>query len=239
MSVDYKKELDALEELVRRIEYILANRETYPKHVQDIRDRIDKYREKIMEIMNTIDQINGNLDITESKMTNANNEIFKLREIYERLLVLVEGQYRNITQVEGKGPGQALNETRRSLEVSNRAFDISQDVRRVLEESAQQRADMNSKVPGYETTNSEILDKLKKYEKDFGALNDLVAWINARLCGNNATLCGGCAPFGCDKCGGEGCDGAVPLSMKAVEKAMEAEQALRKKERKSSLVLSC
>ena len=234
MSVDYQKELDALEEIVRRIEYILGNRTTYPKHVEDIKERISKYREKIMEMMNTIDQVHGNLDNTESRTKDANNEIFKLRKIYERLRILLEGQFRNLTLIEGKKPGQALNQTRRSLEVSNMAFDISEEVRRVLQESAQQRSDIQNKVPGYETTNGKILDKLRKYEQDFGTLNDLVGWINRKLCGDNETVCGGCTPFGCDKCGGEdGCDGAMPLALKAVEKAKEAERALWNKERKS------
>ena len=233
MSVDYRKELESLEELIRRVEYILGNRTTYPKHVEDIQDRIDKYREKIMEIMNAIDQVNGNLGDTESRMENASNEIFKLRREYEELRVLVEGQLRNLTLIEGKGPQQALNETRRSLEISNLAYDISEDVRKVIEQSAQERASMRGKVAGYEVTSDNILEKLKKYEKNFKDLNRLVASINAKLCGSNATSCGGCTPFGCDNCGGQGCDGAVPLAMKAVEKATQAERALWQKERKS------
>jgi hypothetical protein len=235
VSVDYKKELDELEEIIRRIEYILGNRTTYPKHVEDIKDRVSRYRAKIMEIMNMIDQVNGELDNTQPRMENATSEIVKLRKEYEVLRILIQGQLHNLTLIEGKSQGHALNETQRSLEISNRALDISNDVKRILEESSQEREDRNNKVSEFKTTNEEIVEKLRRYRDEFGDLSNLVTWINAKLCGNNASVCGGCSPFNCDNCGGEGCDGAMPLSMKALEKATEAERALREKERKWNL----
>lgn len=234
--MDYKKDLDELEKLVRHIEYILGNRTTYPEHLEKIKNKINTYRAQIMVIMNTIDQVNEHLGNTSTDMKDANVEISKLRKIYERLRVLVEGQLRNLTSIEGKKPGQALNETQRSLEVSNEAFDISKEVRRIIEESAQQRQEMSNKVSGYNRTSEEIHEKLKKYEKEFGSLNDIIARINEKLCGANKTVCGGCTPFGCDNCGGEGCDGAIPLATKALDKATLAERKLLEKERKSCLV---
>ena len=230
--MDYQKELDELEEIIRRIEYILGNRTTYPKHVEDIKNRIIKYREKIMLIMNLIDAVHGDLNNTQERMENASEEISKLRLEYERLRLLLLGQLRNLTQIRGKGEGDAWNKTQKYLEISNRALDISNDVRQILKQSAGQRADMEGKVSRFNATNKEIVENFKRYEKEFGNLNNLVAWINEKLCGNNDTVCGGCTPIGCDNCGGEGCNGAMPLSLKAVEKAKEAEQALREKERK-------
>ena len=239
MSVDYDSELDTLEELVRRIEYILGNRTTYPKHVEDIQDRIDKYRERIMEIMNAIDQVHGNLDGTESRMKDANDEIFKLQKKYKVLVVLVEGHFRNLTNSFGKGPQDARNKTRRSLEISNMALNLAEDVRQIIEQSADERANVMDKIARYDPTRINIFDRLTRYERDFKALNGIVGQINKLLCGKNATLCGGCTPFGCENCGeGEGCDGAVSLASRAVEKARQAERALWQKERKLGRVES-
>lgn len=233
MSVDYDSELNTLEELVRRIEYILGNRTTYPKHVEDIQDRIVKYRERIMEIMNAIDQVHGNLDGTESQMKDANDEIFKLRKQYKLLVVLVEVHFRNLTNIFGKGPQDARNKTRRSLEISNMALDLAKGVRQIVEQSADERANVMDKIARYDPIRVNILDRLSKYERDFKNLNGIVGQINELLCGKNATSCGGCTPFGCENCGGgEACDGAVSLASKAVEKARQAERALWQKERK-------
>lgn len=231
--MDYQKELDALEEIIRRIEYILGNRTTYPKHVQDIKDRIHEYREKIMQLMNTIDQIHGNLNNTDSRMKDANDEVFKLRNIYEQLRVLgnsVLEQLRNFTLV--KGPGNALNKTIRSLEVSNQALDISREVRQILAMSSEHRATMNRKLATYKENNDKIVNKLTIYPNQLRGLEDIVAAINRDLCGVDASVCGGCKLSGCDTCGGEGCGGAVPQAMRALEKAKEAERAFWQKERK-------
>ncbi|XP_028398055.1 laminin subunit beta-1-like [Dendronephthya gigantea] len=238
VPVDYKKDLDELEELVRRIEYILDDRTTYPEHLEEIKNKINTYRAKIMVIMNNIDQVHEHLGNTSTDMKHANNEILKLRKIYERLRVLVKGQLRNLTLIEGKKPGEALNDTQRSLEVSIRAFDLSNEVRKIIEESAKQREEMDNKVPGYNKTHEEIRDKLKKYEEEFVRLNDIIARINEKLCGANQTICGGCTPFGCDNCGGDGCDGAIPLATQAVDKATLAERKLWEKERDANATLA-
>ena len=231
VSVDYEKELDALDELVRRIEYILGNRSTYPKHVEDIQSRIKKYREKIMEIMNSIDRIDGDLQTTDTRVKDGNNEISKLRSIYERLRILVEEQIRNLTVLKDKIPGESYNLTQRSLEKSNETLDIADDVRRIVAESERVRADINKKLPDYETKKRNLYNDLERYMKKYKNLNDFIARINEILCGP-ADACGGCNATGCDVCGGSGCSGAVPLSLEALEKARLAEEALWEKERK-------
>lgn len=233
ISVDYKKELDALDELLQRIEYILGNRTTYPKHVEEIKEKIKNYREKIMDIMNTIDEVHGDLNDTESNKNDANDEIIKLREIYERLRILVEGQLRNLTNLKDKIPRESYNTTLKSLEVSNQAFEISEDIKKTVEESARVVKEMYSKIPDYKAKKLKLNEDLKRFLKEWELFDDWIKWINSKLCGKGAA-CGGCNVSGCDHCGGEGCDGAVPLAKEALEKARLAERALWKKERKST-----
>lgn len=193
---------------------------------------MDEHEKKVVEMMKIIEELKENLNVTRLRMNNANIEIEKLWKNYRKLKVLFDGHLDELTTtIEGPKADDALNITNHYYRISNKTLDDAKDVRKIVDESAIKREEFKRKTSEYETRNRKIFEKLEDYRREYGDLNDIIALINAKLCGSNSTLCGGCTITGCDGCGvNKGCDGAVPLSMVALEKAKLAEDALRLKE---------
>ena len=238
VSVDYENDLNRLDEIRRRIREILGNRTTYPKHVQEIQNRITKSEEKVRQLMEKEMKTGESVDASEAKTKEANKEIKKLRKFLQRLNVLIDEYRRNLTRSIDEIPTASIIESRKYLNISSTAVDISNNVRKTVEKSEKIRTEIEDKLPDYKNKKSRISKKLENYLLEFGTLDELVVRINTLVCGSPNDGCGGCDSDGCGQCGdSDNCDGATTLAEKALATAKKAENALREKERR--LLLLC
>lgn len=237
ISVDYKKELDRLDELLRRIQYILGNRTTFPKHVEELEKRIKVAEEKITLLYQRTNKTDKDLGTSEKRSTVAMNEIVKLRAFIDSLKAIINVERANLTNFKDQIPRESINSTLTSFEKSTKALNISENVRKTLEESAEERAKIVKKLPDFNANKNRITSKLTGYMYDFAGLSSLVQRVNVLVCGDPEDGCGGCNSTGCEKCGGNGCDGATTLAEKALATAKQAERALREKEGKANATL--
>lgn len=233
VSVDYEKDLNRLDEIRRRIREILGNRTTYPKHVEEIQKRIEESEKRVVQLIERGKDIGESVDASEAKTKEAKKEIIKLRKFLQRLNVLIDDYRRNLTSSIDEIPEASIDESRKYLNISTTAEDISNKVRKTLEESEKIRTEIENKLPDYKNKKSRISKKLENYLLEFENLDELVVKINRLVCGSPNARCGGCDSDGCGQCGdSDDCDGATTLAEKALATAKKAENALREKERK-------
>lgn len=229
----YTKEIQELKTHLKTIEAMFGNRSVEAGEVDDVRRRLQQFRNELMDLDKEADKYVEIVRNTAIRNKNANDELDKLDIRAAKLKNNTLEFKTNVTEVIESNIGGALNSTRDSLRRSREAQKVVDNSEQKIKDSKKLRRQIKKEIimstPSFEeldNNNNELVDNLTSRVSD---LELKLKELNELLCGDAGT-CGGCTAAGCETCGASlNCTGIKQLANMALEKAGEAKSTLLQK----------
>ena len=220
----------------------MGNQRTTENDTQIIEDHLKEISTRLNETTNLIKRIDATVDGTIVKTGLTNKEIEELRRRLKELIMKgdkLEEDVRNIRDSDARGAYESLKESQRRSRATEKRVNASEMVVKQSMGEREMRDNIGKQTPegNFDVTQQQnevnlddILKRIQELMRQSDSLNGLV-------CGTPSEQCGGCGPMNCSFCGGPGCSGVMDLALEAVNKALEAQQAMRTREGKSLFLL--
>lgn len=230
----YSKELQELEDKLKRVEMLLESQVTTANDTIAIEQQLDSITTQLQTIEEKVEGMDKEVNSTEMRTTEANIEIEELRQ---RLANLLQNGTRLKTEMEkilGSDIRGASEEILKNQMRSREAEEKVNESQRIIEMSMEQRNKTEQLIAGPPSFDDKHDENTKSLFDISETLEELLAEVdilNGIVCGTPSSQCGGCGVLNCSTCGGPGCNGSMNLAAEALEKAREAEEAQRMRER--------
>lgn len=235
----YSKELQELEDKLKKVEMLLENQVTTKNDTIAIEQQLDSITTQLQTIQEKVEGMDREVNSTQMRTTEANIEIEELRQ---RLANLLQNGTRLKTQMEkilGSDIRGAYEEILKNQMRSREAEAKVNESQKIIEMSMEQRNRTEQLIdgpPSFDDKHDENTASLFDISETLRELLEQVDILNGVVCGTPSSQCGGCGVLNCSACGGPGCNGSMNLAAEALEKAKEAEEAQRMREREHSFI---
>lgn len=229
----YSKELQELEDKLKKVEMLLENQVTTANDTIVIEKELDSVNMQLETLQEKVEEMDEELNSTEMRTSEANIEIELLRQ---RLADLLRNRTRLQTEIEKilrsdiRGAYDEILENQMRSRDAEAKVDESQSI---IDMSKQQRNKAEQLIagpPSFSDKHDENTASLFDISEKLRELLEQVDVLNGIVCGTPMSQCGGCGVLNCSTCGGPGCNGSKDLAAEALEKAIEAEEAQRMRE---------
>lgn len=229
----YSKELQELEEKLKRVEMVLDNQVTTENETAAIEQELDSVNTHLRDIQDKVNRMDKDVTSTEMRTTEANIEIERLRERLANLLqngTHLKSEIEQILRSDIRGAfDEILKNQMRSREAeakvneSQEIIDMAKKQRNITEQ-------LIAGPPSFSEKHNKNTESFFDISEILEELLEEVDVLNGIVCGTPSSQCGGCGVLNCSTCGGPGCNGSMDLAGEALERAREAEEAQRTRE---------
>lgn len=229
----YSKELQELEDKLKRVEMLLDNQVTTENDTMVIEKELDSVNLQLETLQEIVEEMDEELNSTEIRTSEANIEIEKLRQ---RLADLVRNGTRLQTEMENIFRSDARGSYDKILEnqMRSREAEAKVDESMSIIEMSQRERNKTEKLiagpPSFSDKHDENTASIFDISEKLRELLEQVEILNGIICGTPMSQCGECGVLNCSTCGGPGCNGSKDLASDALEKAIDAEEAQRMRE---------
>lgn len=229
----YSKELQELEDKLKKVEMFLENQATTANDTIVIEKELDSVNMQLETLQEKVEEMDEELNSTEMRTSEANIEIELLRQRLAGLLrngTRLQTEMEKILRSDIRGAYDEILENQMRSRDAEAKVDESQSI---IDMSKQQRNKTEYLIagpPSFSDKHDENTVSLFDISEKLRELLEQVDILNGIVCGTPTSQCGGCGVLNCSTCGGPGCNGSKDLAADALEKAMEAEEAQRMRE---------
>lgn len=229
----YSKELQELEDKLEKVEMFLENQATTANDTIVIEKELDSVNMQLETLQEKVEEMDEELNSTETRTSEANIEIELLRQRLADLLrngTRLQTEMEKILRSDIRGAYDEILENQMRSRDAEAKVDESQSI---IDMSKQQRNKTEYLIagpPSFSDKHDENTVSLFDISEKLRELLEQVDILNGIVCGTPTSQCGGCGVLNCSTCGGPGCNGSKDLAADALEKAMEAEEAQRMRE---------
>lgn len=229
----YSKELQELEDKLKKVEMFLENQATTANDTIVIEKELDSVNMQLETLQEKVEEMDEELNSTETRTSEANIEIELLRQRLADLLrngTRLQTEMEKILRSDIRGAYDEILENQMRSRDAEAKVDESQSI---IDMSKQQRNKTEYLIagpPSFSDKHDENTVSLFDISEKLRELLEQVDILNGIVCGTPTSQCDGCGVLNCSTCGGPGCNGSKDLAADALEKAMEAEEAQRTRE---------
>lgn len=228
----YEKELDELAKKLKRVREILDSQVTNENSTKKVEAELDMVDKRLLDIANVTELVTKSIENSVNRTLEDNREIDRLRKLLEEMLKKADNLKKEISSIREKefaGAFDGIKENQRRSRAAEAKVNASMYN---IEMAINNRKYIDSALggsPSFNETHQQNTLSLDDIFRRIRILTNQSEMLSAMVCGTPRDMCG-CIEDECSSCGGPGCNGTRSLSMKAVEMAMKAEDALRMKE---------
>ena len=212
---------------------ILENQATTVNDTIVIENELDYVNFVLENLQEKLEKMDGELNSTAMRTSEANIEIEELRQRLADLLrngMRLQTEMETILRSDIRGAYDKILENQgRSREAESKADESMS----IIDMSQQQRNKTENLIagpPSFSDKHDENTASLLDISEKLRELLEQVKILNGIVCGTPVSQCGGCGVLNCSTCGGPGCNGSRDLAADALQKAIEVEEAQRMRE---------
>lgn len=229
----YSKELQELEDKLKRVEMILENQLTTANDTIVIEKELDSVSMQLETLQEKVEKMSDELNSTEMRTSQANVEIELLRQRLANLLrngSRLQTEMEKILRSDTRGAYDRILENQMRSREAETKVDIAMSIIGMSEEQRNRTENLIAGPPSFSDKHGENTASLFDISETLIELLEEVNFLNGIVCGTPMSQCGGCGVLNCSTCGGPGCNGSKDLAAEALEKAIEAERAQQMRE---------
>ena len=229
----YSKELQELEDKLKKVEMILENQVTTANDTIVIEKELDSVNMQLETLQERVEQMNEKLTSTNMRTSEANIEIDLLRRRLADLLrngTRLETEIEKILRSDIRGAYDKILENQMRSRDAEAKVDESMSIISMSQQQRNETENLIAGPPSFRDKHDENAASLFDISEKLRELLEQVDILNGIVCGTPMSQCGGCGVLNCSSCGGSGCNGSRDLAAEALEKAIDAEEAQRMRE---------
>lgn len=229
----YDRELQELEDKLKRVEEILKSQVTTENDTKAIEEQLNSVNTKLQNIQEKVERLDSETNSTQMRTEEANIEIDRLRERLANLRrngTQLKSEVEKILGSDIRGVfEEILKNQMRSREAESKVND-SQEIINMVKDQRNTTEMLLAGPPSFSDKHEENNATFLDISETIRELLEQVDVLNGIVCGTPSSKCGGCGVLNCSTCGGPGCNGSMSLAAEALERAKEAEEAQRMRE---------
>ena len=229
----YSKELQELEEKLKRVEMLLENQVTTANDTIVIEKELDSVNVQLETLQEKVEKMDEELYSTEMRTSQANIEIELLRQRLANLLrngTRLQTEMEKILRSDTRGAYDKILENQMRSREAEAKVDESMSIIEMSKEQRDKTENLIAGPPSFSDQHDENTASLFDISEKLRELLEQVNILNGIVCGTPMSQCGGCGVLNCSMCGGPACNGSKDLAADALDKAIEAEEAQRMRE---------
>lgn len=229
----YSKELQELEDKLKKVEMILETQATTANDTTVIEKELDSVNTQLETLQERVEKMDEELNSTEMRTSEANIEIEELRQRLADLLrngTRLQTEMEKIFRSDIEGAYEKILENHVRSREAEAKVDESMSIIDMSQQQRNKTENLIAGPPSFSNKHDENTASLFDISGKLRELLEQVDILNGIVCGPPMSQCGGCGVLNCSTCGGPGCDGSRDLAADALEKAIEAEEAQRMRE---------
>lgn len=232
----YSKELQELEDKLKRVEMLLDNQVTTENDTMVIEKELDSVNLQLETLQEIVEEMDEELNSTEIRTSEANIEIEKLRQRLADLVrngTRLQTEMENIFRSDTRGSYDKILENQMRSREAEAKVDESMSIIEMSQRERNKTEKLIAGPPSFSDKHDENTASIFDISEKLRELLEQVEILNGIICGTPMSQCGGCGVLNCSTCGGPGCNGSKDLASDALEKAIDAEEAQRMRESKA------
>ena len=229
----YSKELQELEDKLKRVEMLLDNQVTTENDTMVIEKELDSVNLQLETLQEIVEEMDEELNSTEIRTSEANIEIEKLRQRLADLVrngTRLQTEMENIFRSDTRGSYDKILENQMRSREAEAKVDESMSIIEMSQRERNKTEKLIAGPPSFSDKHDENTASIFDISEKLRELLEQVEILNGIICGTPMSQCGGCGVLNCSTCGGPGCNGSKDLASDALEKAIDAEEAQRMRE---------